>query len=149
MQLINGEFTGHLSKFSAKVIEEDVYVEFIITYLSKNNMSEDFLDTFSEEYDNGINKATKFPEWDNIKFSVYCPNLNIHFDVMDIRATLEGIKITQKETSDDHIVKYDLTFIKKQEKDSDTYLATYLKHKDENDEGKRVLSEYTISISND
>ena len=146
MQMLNDLFTGHLSKFSAKVVDEDVYIEFGITHVSKNEPNQTFLDNFSEELGNSINTCLTNPEWDNIKYSINIP-LNIKFDVMELKASLQTIKITQKETTDDIIFKYDMIFLKKQDKDADTWFATYLKHKDEDDEGKKYLTEYDVEIS--
>jgi phosphotransferase system IIA component len=146
MQMLNETFTGHLSKFGAKVVDEDVYIEFNITHVSKNESEQTFLDSFSEELNNKVNRCFDYPEWDNIKYSVITP-LDIKFDTMDLKATLQTIKVTQKETTNDFIVKYDLTFLKKQEKDADTWFATYLKHKDEDDDGKKYLTEYDIKFT--
>ena len=148
MQMLNDLFTGHLSKFGAKVVDEDVYIEFNITHVSKNEPDQTFLNEFSEELGNNINECFKYPEWDNIKYSVNIP-LNIKFDVMELKATLQTLKITQKETTNDVIVKYDMTFLKKQDKDADTWFATYLKHKDEDDDGKKYLTEYDVEITCD
>ena len=147
MQMLNDLFTGHLSKFGAKVVDEDVFIEFGITHISKNEPDQDFLDNFSDEFNNNVSKCLNNPEWDNIKFTKVIPGLNIKFDTMDIKATLQTIKITQKETTNDLIFKYDLTFIKKQDKDADTWFATYLKHKDEDEDGKKYLTEYDVEIT--
>jgi len=148
MQMLNDMFTGHLSKFSAKVIDEDVFVQFTITHISKNEPDQNFLDNFAEEYASNINRCFTNPEWDNIKFSKTIPNMNIKFDgQMELVAILNNIKITQKETTKDIIFKYDMTFLKKQEKDIDTYFATYLNHKEEDEDGKKMLTEYEIEIA--
>jgi len=147
MQMLNDLFTGYLSKFSAKVVDEDVYIEFGITHVSKNESDQNFLDNFSEEFNSNIKDCLNMPEWDSIKFSKTIPGMFIKFDTMNVKATLQTIKITQKETANDLIFKYDLTFIKKQEKESDTWFATYLKHKDEDDDGKKYLTEYDIEIT--
>ena len=146
MQLLNDLFTGHLSKYSAKVVDEDVYVQFTITHLSKNEPDQVFLDNFAEEYASNINRCLTNPEWDNIKFSKVIPSMKIKFDKMDLVAALNEIKITQKETTKDMIFKYDMTFLKKQEKEIDTYLATYLNHKEEDEDGKKTLTEYDVEI---
>jgi len=147
MQLLNDLFTGHLSKFGAKVVEEDVYIEFVITHISKNEPDQIFLDNFSEELGNSINTCLKNPEWDNIKYSVNVP-LHVKFDLMELKASLQTIKITQKETTEDLIFKYDMTFFKKQDKEADTWFATYLKHKEEDEDGKKYLVEYDVTIHN-
>lgn len=147
MQMLNDLFTGILSKFSAKVVDEDVYVQFTITHISKNEPDQDFLDNFAEEYASNINRCLTNPEWDNIKFSKVIPSMKIKFDKMDIVATLNEIKITQKDTPKDLIFKYDMTFLKKQDKEVDTYLATYLNHKEEDEDGKKTLTEYDVEIA--
>ena len=111
MQLLNELFTGHLSKFTAKVVDEDVFMEFTITHISKNVPDQFFLDNFSEECGNNMNRCLTNPEWDNIKFTKVIPGMKIKFDAMDILGTLQTIKITQKETADDLIFKYDIVSI--------------------------------------
>jgi hypothetical protein len=145
--MVGSLFTGVLSKFGAKVQDEDVISEFVISHASKNQSSEDFLDTFSEKFHSNIGKCLNDPEWDSIKFSVNFPNMIIKFDEMEIKADLVGIRISQKDTAKDHIVKYDLTFVKKQEKDVDIHFSTYLKHKDEDENGKKSLTLYDVEIS--
>jgi len=147
MQMFNDVFVGHLSKFSAKVVDEDVYVQFTITHISKNEPDQAFLDNFSTEYGSNINRCLDNPEWDNIKFTKNISGIKINFDAMELLATLNQIKITQKETTEDLIFKYDMTFIKKQEKDIDTYFATYLNNKTEGEDGKKVLTEYNVQIA--
>jgi len=147
MQMFNDVFVGHLSKFSAKVVDEDVYVQFTITHISKNEPDQAFLDNFSTEYGSNINRCLANPEWDNIKFTKNISGIKINFDAMELLATLNQIKITQKETTEDLIFKYDMTFIKKQEKDIDTYFATYLNNKTEDEDGKKVLTEYNVQIA--
>ncbi len=146
MQMINDMFTGYLSKFGAKMVDSDVVMEFVITHVSKNEPDQTFLNNFSEEFNNNINKCMTYPEWDNIKFTSVLP-LDIKFDVMEMQATLQAIKITQKETAEDVIVKYDLTFQKKQEEGTDTHFATYLNYKEEDEEGKKHLVEYDVEMS--
>ena len=145
--MLNDLFTGHLSKFNAVLVDGDVYVEFCITHISKNELDQNFLDNFSEELGNNVNRCLNDPQWDNIKFTQIIPNLKIKFDVMDLVGTLQSIRITQKETSSDVSFKYDLVFLKKQESEKDTHFATYLKHKDEDEDGKKFLTEYDVEIT--
>jgi len=146
MQMINDMFPGYLSKFGAKMVDSDVVMEFVITHVSKNEPDQNFLNNFSEEFNNNVNRCMTYPEWDNIKFTTVIP-LDVKFDVMEMQATLQTIKITQKETAEDVIVKYDLTFQKKQEEGADTHFATYLNYKEEDDEGKKHLVEYDVEMS--
>ena len=147
MNLMNEIFTGHLSKFGAKVYDEDVYVEFVLTHISKNIPDQNFLDNFADVFGSSINKCLSDPLWDSIKFSVTVPKLKITFDEMNLNATLKSIKISHKETEKELIFKYDLTFIKRQEQDLDSSFATYLKRKDEDADGKKHLVEYDIEVS--
>ena len=146
MQLLNDLFTGHLSNYKYTVVDEDVYVEFVITHISKNEPDQTFLDNFAEEYASNVNRCLTNPEWDNIKFSKTIPSMKIKFDEMDIVASMNTLKITQKETSSDIVFKYDMTFLKKQDKEVDTWFATYLKHKEEDEDGKKTLTEYDVEI---
>ena len=141
-----GMFPAHLSKFGATVKDEDVKVEFVITHISKNQPEQDFLSSYDESFGTNLSKFVDGATWDNIKFT-QSNTLSIKFDEMDLKAELVGIKITQKDTEEDLTFKYDLTFLKTQDKDVDTYLATYLKRKEENEDGKSKIVEYDVEIS--
>lgn len=147
MQMWNDLFPAYLSKFVGKMVDDTVYVEFVVTYTSKNENTQDFLNDFAEEFQSNMSYCLRDPEWENIKFKKYIPNVNVKFDEMDIRASLTDIKITRKETQADLIYKYDMTFIKKQEVEIDTHLNSYLKHKEEDEDGKKCFSLYDVTIN--
>ena len=140
-----GMFPAHLSKFGATVKNEDVKVEFVITHISKNQSEQDFLCSYDDAFGTNLSDFVNGATWDNIKFT-QANELDIKFDEMNLKAQLVGIKITQKETEDEVLFKYDLTFLKQQDKDVDTYLATYLKRKEENEDGKSKIVEYDVEI---
>lgn len=149
MQFLNDMFPAFLSKYGAKVVDDDVMTEITITYTSKNDPNQDFLDDFAEEFQSNIHKCLVDPEWSNVTFKKVIPSLDIKFDSMEFKATLQTIKISQKETPKDLTFKYDFTFIKKQDKEIDTYIATYLKHKEEDEDGKSQLVMYDVEVRND
>lgn len=152
MQLINDLFTGILSSFKPVVTKDgDVVKEVVITHTSKNEPDQDFLDGFDEEFQTNVERCLNNPQWDNIKFSHIIPGLRIKFDgdAVEFEAKMVGLKITQKETPKDLIFKYDIVFHKEQDKDMDTFFENYIKHKEEDEDGKMYLVEYDIEVRND
>ena len=146
MTMIGDIFTGILAKFGAKVIEEDVYAEFVITHTSRNEPDQDFLDSFDEEFGTNWSKCLNNPQWSNIKFST-SHEVTVKFDAMEFKANLSEVKISQKETAGELVFKYDLVFYKKPEKDQDLAFQSYLKHKEEDENGKKHLVEYDVELS--
>ena len=86
MQMWNDLFPAYLSKFVGKMVDDTVYVEFVVTYTSKNENTQDFLNDFAEEFQSNMSYCLRDPEWENIKFKKYIPNVTLKFDEMDIRA---------------------------------------------------------------
>ncbi len=159
MQLLNDMFTGHLSKFGAKVQgDAGVFVEFSLTHVSKNEPSQDFLDNLAKYKQNNIDRllADGDPDWDDVKLSekVNVDDIKLAFntgneegEAIELTAQLVSLKMSFREKVDSIEYKYVMTFLKRQEQDIDTFFATYLKYKDFNENGKRVLVNYDIELT--
>ena len=145
MNLMNGDFDAYLSKIGSKYKDEDVVTEFQITHVSDNIHEQNFLAAYAMKHNKPVNDCFINPVWDNIKFSLGVPNLEITFDAMTVKADLVSIKVTRKETKTGITTKYDMLFNKKQTAD-DVHLATYLNHKTENDDGKKELDYYVTEV---
>jgi len=146
MKMIGDVFTGFLSKFGAKVIEEDVYAEFVITHTSRNEPDQEFLNSYDEEFGTNWSKCLNNPQWSNIKFPA-SHDVSVKFDEMEFNAAFSELKISQKETNGELVFKYDLVFYKKPDKEKDLAFQSYLKHKEEDDSGKKHLVEYDVELS--
>lgn len=147
MKMMGDLFSGVLSKYGGKVIDGDVYIEFVITHTSKNEPEQEFLNSFDEEFSTNLSSHFRNPLWNSIKFPT-SKDFTVKFDQMDkFNATLSELKVSQKEKNDEVVFKYDLVFFKRQKKDIDDVLASYLKHKEENEDGKNVLVEYDVELS--
>jgi hypothetical protein len=145
--MIGDIFTGVLTKFGAKVIDEDVYAEFVISHTSRNEPDQDFLNSFDDEFGTNWSKCLNDPQWSNIKFSTG-HEVTVKFDAMEFKANLCEVKISQKETAGELVFKYDLVFYKKPEKDQDLAFQSFLKHKEVDPEsGKKLLVEYDVELS--
>lgn len=156
MQFINDTFPAILTKMATTKVEGDLKKEITFTYSSKNDPNQDFLDTFAEEYQCPIHKNLVEPEWDSITYSKTIPHpvLDIVFDSgpdggkVSFKARLKSIKISKKETANDIIFKYDLAFLKEQDKDLDAILEHYYKYEEENEDGKMEFVLYDVEINN-
>ena len=146
--MLNEYFPAHLSKFISKTKEDEVVVEFQLTHTTSEGDATLFLQEFASEFQyNLMNCFRSNPEWKAIKFDYFVPKLSMKFDGMDLKADLVGINVTQKETASEIKFKYDLIFNKSHEPDIDSVFATtYLKRKEENEDGKKVLVEYDTLI---
>lgn len=152
MKLINDLFTGILTDFKPLVTTDgDVVKKVVLTFTSRNEPNQDFLQGFDDEFQTDIEAHFRNPQWDNIKFSHVIPGLTVRFDgdAVQFEAKMVELKVTQKDTPKDLIFKYDMVFHKEQDKDLDTFFENYIKHKEEDEDGKMYLVEYDIEITNE
>lgn len=146
MMMSEDGFIGSLSKIGSKVVDDSVVMEFCITHISTNQPHQDLLDSYDKAFLENFSSFFNQPTWSTIKFNTDTA-LNLTFDTMNCKAVLKEIKVTLKETEDLLSFKYDLLFIKSPNKEFDTAFATYLKHKDLTNDGKKVMSQYDILLS--
>jgi hypothetical protein len=81
--------------------------------------------------------------------SDYEPNYyHIEFDEIEFFARLNSIQVTRKTAEGIDTFDYTINFIKEVGADnSDAIVAsTYLKHKEENEDGKMILMEYPVLV---
>ena len=148
--MINEVFKGILTKFGTKVTKDgDVLAEFTITHKSEQP-SQNFLDSLSEEFHNSISDCLNSTEWKNISFDISGVHLQLIFDdveEMKMPCELVGLKINHKEKDGQHTFTYSMIFNKILNSNVDSVFATtYLKRKEENEEGKMVIQEYDVLL---
>ena len=148
--MINKEFRSMLTKFGAKNVNGSVIDEFVLTHLSENNPSEDFLVSWDEKFQTKMMSSFNDMEWSNIVFKNYITNLTINFDGVEMNADFVGVKVSKKETMDSLVVKYDLIFHKQLDPNVDSVFATtYLKRKEMDENGKNITLDYETKLSKD
>lgn len=141
-------FKSSLSKFISKKTDDCVVDEFVLTYISKNDPNECFLKSWDEKFQTKIMSSFENVEWNSIVFKLYFNNLEIKFDNLNIKADLVGIKVSRKEKHDEITYKYDLCFHKQVDPQIDAvFTTTYLKRKEENEDGKKVTMYFDTEIS--
>jgi hypothetical protein len=60
---------------------------------------------------------------------------------------LLGIKVRRSYRKGSEFFTYDLEFQKEMEKDSDLFLSTYLNQKEEDENGKKALIQYSVYLT--
>jgi len=142
------EFKSYLTKFSSKKDEDRVVVEYVLTHMSVNQPSQEFLKMFDDAYQTNMMSCFNNIEWSSITFKLRIPRLNVSFDGQTLKSDLVGIKVNRKETTNSINFKYDLIFNKQNDPEDAITAITYLKRKEENSDGKSVFVEYKTDISN-
>ncbi len=148
--MINEVFKGRLTKFGSKTTKDgDVVAEFTIQHKDENP-TQYFLDSFSKEFNNDINKCMDFPEWKSIAFDVNSTHLEFSIDgvqEMIMPVELKAIKISQKEKDGEVTFTYNLIFNKVLNPNTDSvFVTTYLNRKEIDEEGKSKVAEYDIFL---
>lgn len=142
------EFTGIMLKHAPIVKKNDVFAnvqikttEFgaIRTFIRPFQMAgiEGSLDLFKE---------SSLP-WNklNIPVSDYDLYYNIKFDSVNFDAKLINISVNTKQVKDSSVTDYILSFNKCIEA-SDSNVSYYIKHKEEDENGKMKLVEYNVKL---
>ena len=149
--MIGSSFKGKLVKLANKVIDGEVVTEFVIQH-NATGFHQDFLDSFSEEFNNDVSDCLKSTEWKNIAFDTSNVHLQLVFDEqeeMKMPCELTGIKVTNKEQKEDEDeFTYSLSFTKILNSNIDPVFATsYLKRKEEDDDGKMKVQTYEVLLT--
>jgi hypothetical protein len=145
--MINSVFDSKLIMFKNEATSEgDVVSTFTIIH-EEPGMIQDFLDPLSSLYTNNISKCLDYPEWKNVNYNVDGVHLKLVFDAVEMPVELTNIKVHKKEKKDEVIFAYSLTFQKVLNASVDPIFATsYLKRKEENEDGKMVICTYDTEL---
>jgi len=147
VHLLGTEFEATLSKFGYAIKDGDVKTRFTITYTVTDAVTHDFLATYAAQIDPPILDCFNNLVWDKLSYTKNVWGMNVKFDAMDVTADFLGINVSVKETKDGLVTKYDINFEKEQDKDEDTVFATYLKRKEEDEDGKMQVVKYICEVS--
>ena len=151
--MLNTTFPGVLTKHNHFYSENDVYVKFSIEYTSEGSV-QSFMDSFDEKVA-GSNIKPLFNNpirWKKIDFDATeyeKSHMTIEFDSEILDGDLVGIMVSRKLKNGNDIFKYTLTFIKEvgHENEDSRFAKTYLKYKEEDENGKKKIKEFDVALS--
>lgn len=151
--MIGKEIKCIMTKYTNVPASGDVepHVQFILKHTNVGDV-QTLMGYFEKALDTtNIQSLFNYPvRWSKqeIDVSDYQPNYYlIEFDEVEINAKLQKIVITRK--LDEGIDSFDYTFhFKKEMEEQDVKIAyIYPKHKEENEDGKKILVEYSTTIN--
>jgi hypothetical protein len=144
-------FKGVMIKHNYGVTRDNVFVNIAVKHTS-NHPNQYFLESFENEAKmTNIHSLFESPiEWDNLKLKLddYPFFYEVEFDKIVFVARLMSISIVKKIKAGISSFEYTLAFRKDVEGDNkDSITAkTYLKYKEENEDGKKVLVEFDVIL---
>lgn len=143
----NKAFAGILSKFESKAKDEKVDLAFEIKHTMEGD-NQIFLSSFASKCNQeNVDLYFRYPVlWKSIHIEANY-KFKMEFDEMEFEAILKGIKVRRAFRKGSEFFTYTLMFEKEVEQDHDLHFATYLNQKEENDQGKRVLVEYSVYLT--
>lgn len=151
--MIGKEIQGILTKYTnvPPSGDNEACVQVVIKHTSSGDV-QNLMSHFEKALDTtNIQSMFEYPvRWSKLVFDVsdYDPNYYlVEFDEMEFNARLQKIEVTRK--TEEGIDSFDYNFhFKKEISDSDGKNAyIYLKHKEENEDGKKVLMDYPVLIN--
>ena len=139
-------FTGVLTRIGSKAIEENVVLSFNIKHLEEGEL-QTFLNSYQDKCkQQNIKNLFNFPvNWKSINIEANY-RFRVEFDEIEFIADLKAIKVKRTYKNATETFQYDLEFQKPMEKDSDLFLSTYLNQKEENENSKKVLIQYSTYL---
>lgn len=145
------EFPGMLKKIGSAVRKDEGLAEVVTTFNIVSQIKGDdqtFFQEFEEAFDtNNFHRLFVEPvRWKKLDMEIQ-EQIDLKFDAIECTATLTNIKVAVKETADEIIYTYTFMFDKKQSKDVDTALASYLGYKEEDENGKSHFVEYDVELT--
>lgn len=144
-------FKGVMIKHNYGVTRDNVFVNIAVKHTS-NQPIQHFLESFENETKmSNIKSLFESPiEWDNLKLKLdeYPFFYEVEFDEIVFVARLMSISIVKKVKAGVNSFEYTLAFRKDVEGDNKDSIAakTYLKYKEENEDGKKVLVEFDVIL---
>ena len=143
-------FKGVMTKHTYGVTRDNVFVNIAIKHTS-NYPKQHFLESFEKVAGlQNVDSLFSNPiEWDNIKLKLeeYPFYYEVEFDSIVFVARLMSVGVVKKVKGGISSFDYTLSFRKDVEGDKDSIAAkTYLKYKQENEDGKKVLVEFDVKL---
>jgi hypothetical protein len=151
--MIGKQFNGILNKYTTMPPSGDnePCVQVVIKHTNAGDI-QSLMGHFEKALDTkNIQSVFAYPVmWSKMIFDVsdYHPNYYlVEFDEMEFNAKLQKIEVSKKLDEGIDVFEYNFHF-KKEISDGDSKNAyIYLKHKEEDEDGKKVLVEYPVTIN--
>jgi len=143
----NKAFGGVLSSVSSKAVEENVVMAFNIRHVAEGEVQA-FLNSYeSKTVASNIKALFNNPvQWKSINLEVDM-GFTVEFDSIEFSATLKEIKIARAYKKGSEFFTYNLSFTKETDPDTDQIFQTYLNQKDEDEDGKKHLINYSVFLT--
>lgn len=151
--MLDGEFYGVMTKHTHAFIDNEVFVKIGIKHTNVGDV-QSFLSSIEDKLNiKNIKPLFAYPvRWKKlvIDTSDYEKNtFDVSFDEITFQATLNDIQISRKTKDGTDIFEYTLNFRKEVGVDNEDSVTakTYLKYKEENEDGKMVIKEFPVELT--
>ncbi len=149
MNTIFSQFQGKLTKFKAKVTENNASQLFSLEFRSIYDV-QNFLIDLSSQCDQDVMPYFKNQVlWNNMHID-FIGMVNVEFDLLtSFVAKVLAIKIRRKFSPADHsdVYTYELLFEKEVDSEMDALLVHFMNHIEEDENGRKVLSTFPIILT--
>jgi hypothetical protein len=149
--MLGKEFRGSMTKHTYACKDNVAFVQVEIKHINANEV-QTFLDKFQTIL--GITNVSSLfmhpVQWNKLEIPTFDYDKNyvkVEFDEIEFTGYLLNIKVVKKWVDDTETFEYTFVFSKEVSKDDAMIATTYLKRKDENEEGKKVVTEFPTIIS--
>jgi hypothetical protein len=150
--MINKQFLGVMTKHTHAYIDNEVFVKIGIKHTDVGDI-QTFLSSFEEKLSaTNVKSLFEYPvRWKKIVIDTSDYEKNtflVGFDEIEFDAQLQEIHVTRKNRHGLDSFEYTLHFLKEVGRDNEdsTIAKTYLKYKEENEEGKLVIKEFPVDL---
>jgi len=151
--MLNRDFEGMLVKHSHIYIDGDVYVKFGIKHICSST-TQSFLDSFQTEIGttNIISLFNDPINWRKMTIDTsdwQKTEMVVEFDESKFNANLKAIHITRKSKGGEESFEYVMDFVKDVgiENEDAIFAKSYLKVKEEDENGKSTLMNFVTTIN--
>ena len=139
-------FASVLTKVQSKAKEESVVMSFTLRHIVEGD-NQIFLQSYADKCkQENIDLLFRYPvQWKTISIEA-AYKFKMEFDEVEFECILRGIRVRRSFKQGSEFFTYQLDFEKEIEQDSDLVFTTYLNQKEEGDDGKKRLIEYSVYL---
>lgn len=139
-------FAAVLTKVQNKADNERILMEYTIRHVMEGDI-QIFLNTYADKCNQeNVDTYFRYPvQWKNISIEANYL-FRVEFDEVEHEAVLKEIKVRRAFRKGSEYFTYDLVFQKEVDLETDSHFTSYLNQKEENDQGKKVLVEYSTFL---
>ncbi len=142
----NKAFTGILTKVQSRAKDEQILMDFNIRHVEEGD-NQIFLSSYASKCNqDNVDYYFRYPvSWKSINIEANY-KFRMEFDEVEFEASLIAIKVSRSFKVGMETFTYNLQFEKEIEADSDLLFTTYLNQKEETEDGKKRLIEYSVYL---